>query len=83
MKTVKPLPSDCTVRARDLRLFSTAGVDEAEASSESDSGTGSRCSFFKEQVHRRPWLQQHESAMRTVSTLPFCDLTTGPNKDLP
>jgi hypothetical protein len=34
------------------------GVEEDEVSSESDSGTGSKCSFFRAQVQRAPWLQQ-------------------------
>lgn len=34
-----------------------------DVSSESDSGTGSRCSFFKAQEQRPPWLQQHSSAI--------------------
>jgi hypothetical protein len=61
---VKP-PSELAVRARGLRL-SLLGVEEEEASSESDSGTGSKCSFLRAQEQRPPWLQQQLSAVLMI-----------------
>lgn len=60
VKIVSPF-SDCAVnaRGRDVALVGTAGGD---ASSESNSGTGSRWSFLRAQEQRPPWLQQHLSA---------------------
>lgn len=61
MKTVNPV-SDVDVTARGLSgsLVVTA---EEDASSESDSGTGSKCSFFRAQEQRPPWPQQQSSAI--------------------
>jgi hypothetical protein len=56
------LDSDCAVSARGLP------VEMDDASSESDSGTGSRCSFFRAQEQRPPWLQQQLSATLRIRT---------------
>lgn len=56
VKTVRP-DSDWAVCARGL-----LATERGRASSESDSGTGSRCSFLMAQEHRAPWLQQQLSA---------------------
>jgi len=50
--------SDGDVSARGLGISVTHG----SSSLESDSGTGSRCSFLRAQVQRDPWLQQQSSA---------------------
>jgi hypothetical protein len=64
VKMVRPV-SDWAVSARGLRR-PVLGADDDEASSESDSGTGSRCSFFSAQEQRAPWLQQQLSAILVI-----------------
>ena len=67
MNIVSP-PSVC---ARGLRT-SGVGTETDAASSESDSGTGSKCSFLIEQEQRPPWLQQQISATSMIRNCCWC-----------